>query len=309
MNLGWLFNDEDSLLDDLSLLRFVLDDVFEEVHDVGSTDESSVSLSVFVPLGIEGVGAKVGFDVVSSKLVDINIELEDALGNSSGLVSVKRVLSGKGIFGGTACTLDNLDASFSQASNNNSLLSGVGSLVVTNSSDLGEEALVMSVKSIKILNMSGDVRLELDDLKGLIDDNLLEEWNDSNSLLKSSLLLFKNRDLVHVNTDLDVELFVLIHELLNLHLVNVDFVQSLLELVVVVLETFDVDFPLLVLLEVSDELVVLVLEVVVVVGASVKLRSQFFAVVNESVENIHFWREATSSGEAVKNISDSLLLL
>jgi hypothetical protein len=121
--------------------------------------------------------------------------------------------------------------------------------------------------------------------------------------------LFKNRNLVHVNTALDVELFILFHQLLNLHLENVDFIQSLLELIVLVLETLDVDFPCLELLQVSDQLVVLLLETVVVVGTSVELGSQSFAVVSESGEDVKFWGEATCSLESVKNISDSLLLL
>ena len=118
LDLRWLFIEIDSLIDDLAFLRFVLDDMVEELHDVDSTDELSVHSDVFAPLDIEDVGVIVGSDMVSSKSVDVNIELEDALGNSSGLASVKRVLSGKGIFGGTACTLDNLLASSSQAFNN-----------------------------------------------------------------------------------------------------------------------------------------------------------------------------------------------
>jgi hypothetical protein len=181
-------------------------------------------------------------------------------------------------------------------------------LVSTNFRDLGEKALVMSVESTKILNGSGEVLLDLDDLKGLIDDNLLEEWNDSNFLFKISYVLFKNNDFFSLNLACVAEHFVLISELLILNLVHVELVKSCLELVPVVLESFDVNFPILILNDVSDELVVLVLEVVVVVGATVKLGSQCFAVFNESVENIHVWIDCSADVEALKNNSDSLLL-
>lgn len=45
------------------------------------------------------------------------------------------------------------------------------------------------------------------------------------------------------------------------------------------------------------------------VGAVLKLSSQVFAVLNKSVKNIHFWRDATSSSEAAKNRCDSYLLI
>ena len=96
-SLSWSSLNEDVFCVSHTSLSLSLNDVVEEGHDVGSSDESS-GWSKFHPLGIEFTGTNVGFNVVKGKLVDVSIELKDALGNSSGLGFVKSILTGKGIF-------------------------------------------------------------------------------------------------------------------------------------------------------------------------------------------------------------------
>jgi hypothetical protein len=211
----------------------MIDNVVEEGPDVASSYESSRRGKVG-PFVIEFAGGKVDCCVVILELVDTIVKSKNTFGDLSGLGFIKSILSSEGIFGGTACTIDDLVAGISKSSYNLSGRLGETTMTVLNSSDLGEETLVMCGKTVEVLRVSINVSFKLDGLEGLIDDNLLEEWNDSNLLLKNSLLLFKIRDLLHVKIALDLVLFVLIHELLNPHLVTVDFAQSLLVLVVVV---------------------------------------------------------------------------
>jgi len=79
-------------------------------------------------------------------------------------------------------------------------------------------------------------------------------------------------------------------------------------LVVVVLSSLENEAPISVLLEVSDQLVVLLCNGVIVVSAGIKLASEHLAVVNQSVEEIKFWREGTEV-ETLEAGSDSILLL
>lgn len=63
----------------------------------------------------------------------------------------------------------------------------------------------------------------------------------------------------------------------------------------------------MVLLDVSDKLVVLLCNIVIVVGQGIKFASENLAVVNQSSEKIKFWREGTEL-ETLEGGSDSCLL-
>lgn len=82
---------------------------------------------------------------------------------------------------------------------------------------------------------------------------------------------------------------------------------GLFPLVIVVFPLLKGDDNFLVLLDVSDQYVVLLNNGVIVVSAGIKLSSEFLAVVNQSEEKIKFWRKGTEI-EALEGDIDFLLL-
>jgi len=92
---------------------------------------------------------------------------------------------------------------------------------------------------------------------------------------------------------------------------NGDIVKLSLEffhLEVVVLSSLENENPISVLLEINDQLVVLHCNGVIVVSTGIKLSPKHLAVVNQSVEEIKFWREGTEV-ETLEAHSDSILLV
>ena len=143
--------------------------------------------------------------------------------------------------------------------------------------------------------------------KSLNNDDFLEEFDHSNFFFKNTELnseiingskrsvVLNSKGIESAGDDKD-----LLSESGDLGL-------GLFPLVIVAFSCLEDDDPLLVLLDVNDQLVVLLNNGVIVVSAGIKLTSEDLAVVNQSVEEIEFWREGTEV-EALEAGFDSLLL-
>jgi len=137
--------------------------------------------------------------------------------------------------------------------------------------------------------------------KGLDDDDFLEEFDHSN-------FLFKNCDCSSEIRDCNKSILVLNGQGIKLNGELAKLSLELFHLVVVVLSSLENENPISVLLDVNDQLVVLLSNGVIVVSAGIKLSPEDLAVVNQSVEEIKFWREGTEV-ETLEGASDFTLLV